>query len=174
MRYIITPNNLQFSINLRHPHGTGIQERPDVFPPEEEVRQQRYEYFESKERIPTNVFLHFLLQGRRKVSGEHSGHVLLEQLPKKLNETLRASAGKRSAADVHHPDLHFGWGVHIIDGPSHASLGFLLAIGVSITLIVSLVILGAAKTQEQAFGIGSYLLAILTCIMAALYFRETE
>jgi predicted membrane channel-forming protein YqfA (hemolysin III family) len=119
--------------------------------------------------MPANVFLHYLHRARWNVWGEHSEDVWLKRLPKKLNESLTASTGGQTD-----PDLLFGWGVHIINGPNHAALGLLLAIGVSISLVVSLVIFGAAKTQEQAFGVGSYLLAIIACIMAAVYFKLTD
>ena len=165
-RYIIRANHLQFSISRNDTHGTGIHQKPDVFPPDEEVKQQRYHYLVPKVVMPKNVFLHFLHRARWNVWGEHKEDVWLKRLPKKLNESLRASTGGQTD-----PDLLFGWGVHIINGPNHAALWLLLAIGICITLVVSLIILGAAKTQEQAFGVGNYLLTIIVCIMAAAYFQ---
>jgi hypothetical protein len=67
-------------------------------------------------------------------------------------------------------DLVFGWGVHILEGPNHAGLSIILAVGVFISFVVSGMVVGFAKTQEQAFGIGSFLIGILTCSMAAVYF----
>jgi hypothetical protein len=67
------------------------------------------------------------------------------------------------------PNLAFGWGVHILDGPNHAVLGLLLAIGVAVAFVISGMVVGFAKTQEQGFGIGSFLLAILTS--AIVYFQ---
>jgi hypothetical protein len=73
--------------------------------------------------------------------------------------------------DLTDPDLAFGWGVHILDGPNHAVLGLLLCIGVAVAFVVSGMVVGFAKTQEQGFGIGNFLLAILASLMAAVYFR---
>jgi hypothetical protein len=69
------------------------------------------------------------------------------------------------------PNLAFGWGVHILDGPNHAVLGLLLAIGVAVAFVISGMVVGFAKTQEQGFGVGSFLLAILASIMAAVHFQ---
>lgn len=165
----MSSNNLQFFINRHDPHGAGIQQKPDVFPPEEEVLQQRYHYMRPKMMMPVSAFLHHLTRAQRNEWGEHPYDTWLQRLPKKLNESLEKSMENQLGED-----LLFAWGVHIIDGPSHEALGYLLAVGITITFIISLIIFGAAKTQEQAFGIGSYLLAILACIMGALYFKETD
>jgi hypothetical protein len=137
--------------------------------------------------IPARVFSsswHLLADSRQQLAHEFSSlfirrHDVSERgLPNTLiidkSCMLAVWRAELASRSVLCPPPDFRHAQSIIDGPSHASLGFLLAIGVTITLIVSLVILGAAKTQEQAFGIGSYLLAILACIMAALYFRQTE
>jgi hypothetical protein len=59
------------------------------------------------------------------------------------------------------PNQAFGWGVHILDGPNHAVLGLLLFIGVAVAFVISGMIVGYAKTQEQGFGVGNFVLAIL-------------
>lgn len=46
--------------------------------------------------------------------------------------------------------------------------------GVVISFMVSCMIVGIAKTQEQGFGVGSYLLAIFIGVIPALYFTITE
>lgn len=70
--------------------------------------------------------------------------------------------------------LAFGWGVHILRGPNHTILWQILLMGVVITFMVSCMIVGIAKTQEQGFGVGSYLLAIFIGGIPALYFTITE
>lgn len=64
--------------------------------------------------------------------------------------------------------------MHILNGPNDVALGLMLALGISITFVASLVIFGAARTQEQAFGIGSYLVAIISSITTAVYFKLTD
>jgi hypothetical protein len=68
-------------------------------------------------------------------------------------------------------DLVFGWGVHILDGPNHAILGLFVALGLMITFVISCFIVGIAKTQEQAFGVGQYLVAIIVALTSAVYFK---
>lgn len=53
-------------------------------------------------------------------------------------------------------------------------LSMALGIGVSISFVVSLMIFGIAGTQEQGFGVGQWLLAVMACIMGALYFKLQE
>ncbi len=45
------------------------------------------------------------------------------------------------------PNLAFGWGIHIIDGPNHSVLCLLLACGVAASFVVSGMVVGLAKTQ---------------------------
>jgi hypothetical protein len=119
--------------------------------------------------MPAHVFLHFLHKARWSVWGEHREDIWLQRLPKKLNESILVATQGQSD-----PDLLFGWGVHIIDGANHSFLGLLLAVLILITFVVSVVVYGIAHTQEQAFGIGSYLIALVTCLMGAIYFKLTD
>lgn len=64
--------------------------------------------------------------------------------------------------------------MHITSGPNHTAVCFMLAVAIGISPAISLIILGAAGTQEQAFGIGSYLLAIITCFITGFYFKLTD
>jgi hypothetical protein len=50
-------------------------------------------------------------------------------------------------------------------------LSLFLAIGVAIAFVISRIVMGFAKTQEQGFGVGSFLLTILASTMAAIYFQ---
>lgn len=118
--------------------------------------------------MPVNVFLHYLHRARWNTWGEHTEDTWLQRLPKKLSESLLAEVQRDDATD---PNLAFGWGIHILDGPNHAVLSLLLLIGVAVSFVVSGMIVGFAKTQEQGFGVGNFLLAILASIMAAVYFK---
>jgi hypothetical protein len=128
--------------------------------------------------MPVNVFLHYLHRTRWNTWGEHRENTWLKRLPKKLNRSLLVEALQDNLRNQQFqgtvptdPDLAFGWGVHILDGPNHAALAWLLAIGVSVAFLVSGMVVGIAETQEQGFGIGSFLLAILASGMVAIYFQ---
>ncbi|KAF3025503.1 hypothetical protein E8E14_007646 [Neopestalotiopsis sp. 37M] len=149
-------------------YSAGIHAKPAEYPPDWELQQRRYHYHTPKLMMPPHVFLHYLYRARLKVWGDHANDTWLKRLPKKLNESMLAV--KASERDPN-ADLVFGWGVHILDGPNHAVLGFLLAAGLVITFAISCLVLGIAKTQEQAFGVGSYLIAIVVALMSAVYFK---
>jgi hypothetical protein len=128
--------------------------------------------------MPVNVFLHYLHRARWNIWGEHTEDIWLQRLPKKLNESVLTEVRQEGATNqqdeqeaIMDPNLAFGWRVHILDGPNHAVLGLLLAMGVAVAFVISGMVVGFAKTQEQGFGVGSFLLAILASIMAAMYFQ---
>jgi hypothetical protein len=151
-------------------------------PPIAEVNAERYHYHECPLKvlppIPSNVFLHYLSCARRKswlseVPGAHDESYFLERLPKKVHYSIfddLTTWGISSASN----SIAFGWGIHIIEGPDHATLSLALGIGVMLSFVVSLLVLGVAGTQEQGFGVGQYLLAVVACVMGALYFKLQE
>jgi uncharacterized membrane protein len=116
--------------------------------------------------MPAHIFIHFLYRARWNVWGDHADDTWLKRLPKKLNESILAAQATNTNSD-----LVFGWGVHILDGPNHAVLGLSLALGLMVTFVISCLIVGIAKTQEQAFGVGQYLVAIVVALMSAMYFK---
>ncbi|RYO66448.1 hypothetical protein AA0116_g2074 [Alternaria tenuissima] len=164
-------NFVMFSVSQRNQYGAGIHKKPDEFPPQEELDEKRYHYLCPRIRMPVNVFLHYLHRARWNIWGEHMESIWLQRLPKKLDRNLIAEAQQAKGNAPANEDLAFGWGVHIIEGPNHAVLGLLLAIGVAVAFIVSGMIVGFAKTQEQGFGVGNFLLAILASTMTAVYFQ---
>lgn len=151
---------------------------PNEFPPQKELDKNRYHYLCPKIRMPVNVFLHYLHRARWNIWGEHNEDTWLQRLPKKLNESVLAewrqddtTARQDEGEAIADSNLAFGWGVHILDGPNHAVLGILLAIGVAVAFVVSGMVVGFARTQEQGFAVGSFLLAILASTMVAVYFQ---
>jgi hypothetical protein len=149
--------------------------KPDEFPPQLELDEKRYHYLCPKVRMPAHIFLHYLHRARSNVWGEHPGKVWLKRLPKKLEEGVLATLQQNTAMAQQNypedPDLVFGWGVHILDGPNHTVLMTLLCIGVTVSSVVSGLVVWLGETQEQGFGVGNFLLAILASLMAALYFK---
>jgi len=67
-------------------------------------------------------------------------------------------------------DIVFGWGVHILEGPNHANLSLMLALGITVASLVSCLVVKVAETSEQGFGIGQFLIAVVGCSTTALYF----
>jgi hypothetical protein len=109
----------------------------------------------------------------------HQDDTWLGYLPKKLEISVLANPLPGSASNPHSNPLvdrklAFGWGIHILHGPNHTILWQLLLMGVAISFLVSCMIVGIAKTQEQGFGVGSYLLAIVIGGTPALYFTITD
>ncbi|KAF2760195.1 hypothetical protein EJ05DRAFT_483965 [Pseudovirgaria hyperparasitica] len=178
-QWLLKPRDVHFvlfSMSRRYQCTAGIHEKPDEFPPKVELDHQRYHYLHPKLRMPAKIFLHYLNRAKYKVWGEHSEDLWLQRLPKKLSETVLAEVvqsqnnSEQNIVDLNSdPDLAFGWGIHIIDGADHAVLAFIFGCAVALSLSISLLILGLAKTQEQAFGVGSYLVAMIACFTVAVY-----
>ncbi len=102
-------------------------------------------------------------------------------MPKKLDESIltekqqdyTATADQRDEPDELGADsnLAVGWGVHILEGLNYSVLSLIMAIGIVVSFVVSGLVVGITQTQEQGFGVGAFLLAVLTCSMTAIYFR---
>jgi len=137
--------------------------------------------------MPANIFLHFLYSARCSDWDTHIDGTWLERLPKKLdysilrsvhqvgNVAIGAGAGAEQVQNHRHDeDVVVGWGVHILEGPNHMGLSLILAAGFAVAFLVSCLLVGFAKTQEQGFGVGQFFLAIEACSMAAVYFALTN
>jgi hypothetical protein len=74
------------------------------------------------------------------------------------------------AQETEEDDIVFGWGVHIIEGPNQPGLSLVLASGIALAFLVSCLLVGLARTEEQGFGVGQFVVAIVTCGMMAVYF----
>ena len=165
----------QFHVTRQQSYGAGIHEKPDVFPPHTELDERRYHYECPKLLMPVNVFMHFLSLANSRNGEKHCGDTWLRRLPKKLNESMLASGQRHFMSDnadsyFADPDLAFGWGVNILDGPNHTMLALLMCIGVMVSFVISGLVVGLAKTQEQGFGIGSFVLSIVVSEMTVICF----
>lgn len=67
--------------------------------------------------------------------------------------------------------LMFGWGIHIIEGPNKAVLSCACFLILLSSAIVSITYALAMKTQEQGFGIGQWMVAVLSAALMALYYQ---
>jgi len=70
--------------------------------------------------------------------------------------------------------LPFGWGVHIIEGPNFVALSWVIFAGLLFSFFVSIAITMIAKTQEQGFGVGQWLVAVFMAALSAIYFQWSE
>jgi len=114
--------------------------------------------------MPSHVFLHYMECAHRKLNNIHSASIFLNRLPKKIGSQVLP----RDESEA------FGWGVHIIEGPNKVTLCWALVAGIVASFVVSVLYAVIAKTQEQGFGIGQWFMAVVTAVMAALYFQWME
>jgi hypothetical protein len=106
-------------------------------------------------------FLHYYYNHSRG----HPESIYLERLPKKLGTPLNNS---RLQGPV------YGWGIHIIEGPNKILLTWCCVGILVISFVVSVVYAVVMKTQEQGFGIGQWMVAVLATTLTAFYFQWEE
>ncbi|KAK3987391.1 hypothetical protein QBC44DRAFT_121675 [Cladorrhinum sp. PSN332] len=125
------------------------------FPPPEEVAAKRYDYLP----VPMDdveikdIPLPHLLK-----SGEHTDKFWIATFPKKLGQPLVRLSGAEGQSAI-------GWGVKINEGLNWAVVlitGFvtLLTIGAGVTVYG--VFISAGDKEGDAFGLGAYLVAVVT------------
>lgn len=119
--------------------------------------------------MPTKLFLHFLDRDYRGSWDDHSPDTWLQRLPKKLNTSILDEA-RQSGGNPDASDAVISLDVHILEGPNQVGLSLVLALGIAVAFLTSCLLVGIAKTEEQGFGVGQFLIAIMTCGMTAVYF----
>jgi hypothetical protein len=70
--------------------------------------------------------------------------------------------------------LHLGWGVHIIEGPNKAAISWTLFCILLLSFIVALAYEIVVKAQDTGFGIGQWMVAVLTAPLSGVYFDLAE
>lgn len=131
-------------------------------PPQKEVQEKRYEYVcPFPPPMDPREFLHYFYV--RADSHPHS--IYLERLPKKLEPSMY---------HLQSQELVFGWGLHIIEGPNKAALSWACFVILLLSFIVSVIYAIVMKTQEQGFGIGQWMVAVLCTALTALYYQWEE
>ena len=134
-------------------------------PPKCEVNGRRYDYdpcpMELDEIMPSHHFFHILDN-----PVPHTSNTWMQRLPKKLNDSLLSTGGDEPAP--------VSWGIHINETPDW----YLIFTTVFLTLLASGVFsitwAGVTKDVQGAFGIGAYVVAVLTAGMTALFFKCSE
>ncbi|KAF2806491.1 uncharacterized protein BDZ99DRAFT_337798, partial [Mytilinidion resinicola] len=156
------PTNIKFvHFHLYEGHRVGIFDNsPDSIPPECEVVAQRYHYHECPlyplPPMDYRSFLHFFgSQGKHTHS---KCNLWLDRLPKKVGNSIKVQ---------HDPNvLQLGWGVHIVEGPNWLVISWTMFGLLLVSFLVSLIYALAAKSQESGFGIGQWIVGVLS-LMAA-------
>ena len=161
-RYLYRPFDVRFVLFgiRRGVNQAGIyNKQPDEIPPEEEVRDGHYHYYECPLKtmppIDKRTFFHYFW--------DHANHfptddlTFHDRLPKKLGCSILMAASSTP--------LTMGWGIHIIEGanwPLFPALVFAISL---ITLLISLGYDVAFKGRDSGFAIGQL---IFTMLMAGL------
>ena len=131
-------------------------------PPKEELENRRYHYDCPYPPGPPPMdyreFLHYYYNHSRG----HPENIYLERLPKKLGNPLNKPPLVGPA---------YGWGIHIIEGPDKVLLTWCCFGILVISFLVSVIYAIVMDTQEQGFGIGQWIVSVLTAALAALYFQ---
>ena len=141
-----------------------------MIPPVEEVNKGRYHYFDCPLTIQPpmdyRTFLHYMTRHGLEGGKSYNDTKFLKRLPKKLETSILSEGGVS--------ELPFGWGVHIIEGPNTALISWIVFAVLLLSFVVSVVFAKSANTQEQGFGIGQWLVAVLSAALAAAYFQMAE
>ena len=112
------------------------------------------------------TFIHKMTCHHLEGGKSYNDTKFLKRLPKKLDTSIISGVGAS--------DLPFGWGVHIIEGPNTALISWIVFVVLLLSFAVSVVFAKLANTQEQGFGIGQWLVAVLSAALAAVYFQMAE
>ncbi|OCL02886.1 hypothetical protein AOQ84DRAFT_348486 [Glonium stellatum] len=162
-RILRKPVDIHFvRFSLQRTYRVGILGKPMEMPPEEEVRKKHYEFScPFPPPMDSREFLHhFYIHG-----DVHPQSIYLERLPKKLEPSL---------SQLQSQGLTFGWGIHIIEGPNKSALSWACFVILLLSFVVSVVYAVTMKTQEQGFGIGQWMVAVLSVALIALYHQWEE
>ena len=146
----------------------GIYDKPISLPPESEVKDGNYHYYECPldplPPIEHRTFFHYFWNHEQHENA--NSNIFLNRLPKKLNISMR----EQERVD----QLNLGWGVHIIEGPNKKMISLCLFMILVLSFTVSLTYSIVKHTEESGFGIGQWIVATLTVGLSAVYFHVSE
>lgn len=141
-------------------------------PPQEEIDEGRYHYFECPMQplppMPDHIFLHYLDRAKQTARSEnnpqvHAENIFLNRLPKKLGSSIFTT--ERGVDST----ILYGWGVHIIERPSALAQSM---VGIASAIICTIIfgIAWASAGLDKAIGIGQFVTGVLALVNAAIYF----
>ena len=148
----------------------GIYEKPMILPPETDVRNGKWQYYECPlEPLPpidSRTFFHYFWNHRRRTSQDGTSSLFLNRLPKKVGTSMLQQEASNT--------LNLGYGIHIIEGPNKKLLSVAVFVILVVSFAASLAYSLATHAQESGFGIGQWMVAAMTAGLGAIYFDLTE
>lgn len=149
---------------------TGIYQSPRAIPPAIEVKEGRYHYhecpLEDMPPIAKETFFHYFRNRHDPDAATIARSVFYERMPKKLGSSIfeQCEPGK----------LHFGWGLHIIEGPNKPLIGWLATAIVVLSFLVAVIYNVCVKNTDSGFAIGQWMVGVLATWLAALYLHVAD
>lgn len=110
--------------------------------------------------MPTDHFFHILDN-----PVPHTSDTWMQRLPKKLNDSLLSSRGQLAP---------ISWGIHINETPNWYLIFMTIFLLLLASGIFSITWAAVTNDVQGAFGMGAYLVAVLTAGMTALFFKCSE
>ncbi|KAI2463817.1 hypothetical protein F4781DRAFT_437029 [Annulohypoxylon bovei var. microspora] len=159
-------------------HQVGIYKQPLEIPPQVEVDEGRYDYYECPMKVlppmPNNIFLHYLEHAKKKAASKnetpryHTDNTFLNRLPKKLERSIFTGDVTSTGSNI-----SYGWGIHIVERPSTFAQNLIAGLVAIVSVVICLTIFGITYTTlglDEAIGIGQYTAGVLTLLNTAIYF----
>jgi hypothetical protein len=138
---------------------------PDSLPPQIEVQENRYHYYECPltplPPMPPQTFYQYFRQHAPDCASRST--LFSDRLPKKLGASMILHNG----ADK----LEFGWGIHIIEGSNKPVLAILVATILALSFAVSVIYDVCTGNADSGFAIGQWMVAMLSAVLSAVYFH---
>lgn len=145
----------------RKDSNVGILETPSIPPEDEVIKHKRYHYVPCPAKAESFLVLDDFLHGFFDPC-EHTSNYWVERLPKKLLQRLEY----RNTWD---PAV--GWGIHIIEGPNMLAITLILTVMLLLTCLFCILWTTARHGAiSDAYGMGSFIMALLSVGLATFYF----
>lgn len=154
----LTKRSQQFHmLPIREEHCPGWFKRRQ-FPPEAEVYERRYLY----DPVPMDVEVANIPLPHLLRPGPHLDDFWLKTFPKKLRERLIRQSGNHGQRVV-------GWGIHINEEINMLYVLWLLVMLLVVVGISVLIYALVTSDNASAFGLGAYLVALITVYVTYQY-----
>lgn len=165
LRYLYRPHDIrfvQFGIR-RGVNQAGIYNRQaDEIPPEVEVREGRYHYYEcplpQMPPMDKRTFFHYFWAHAKH--GPTNDMTFHDRLPKKLGCSILMASSSTP--------LTMGWGIHIIEGPNWPIFPWVVVVLLSMTLVICAAYDAIVQDRESGFTIGQLLFSILMAVLSSV------
>ena len=162
--YLYRPRDIRFvHFGIRRGiNQAGIYNKsPDEIPPEHEVEEGRYHYYEcplpQMPPMDKRTFFHyFWAHASHAPTNDMTFH---DRLPKKLGCSILMASSSAP--------LTMGWGVHIIEGPNWPMFPWIVTALLAVTLVICAIYDAVVKGRESGFTIGQLIFSILMAVLSS-------